>query len=863
MTPASSPAPRVSVLTAVHDPERSHLEACLASVRDQTLTEWQHVLVDDGSRAPHVAELLADAERDPRVVVIRRPDSGGIVAASRDALAAATAEFVALLDHDDVLEPTALATMVGALDGRGDVAYSDHDLIRPDGRPGRGYFKPDFSPEQLRSHNYILHLVLARRALVDRVGGFRDGFDGAQDHDLLLRLSEHTDRVVHVPEVLYHWRQAASSVAADPAAKPWAYDAGVRAVQEHCDRSGIDATVEPGVVPGTYRVARRLVDAPRVSVVIPTRGTSRRVWGVTRCFVVEAVRSLVEHSTYPDLEFVVVYDTPTPRAVLDHLRMVAGERLRLVEFGEAFNFSTKINVGVEAASGELVLILNDDTELIEPTSVETMAALLGDDSVGMVGPKLLFADGTVQDAGHVYHEHVLPGFVGWHGTSPGPGQLRPLAVEREVSGVTAAAAMMRRSVYTEVGGMDPALWMNFNDVDLSLKVRRSGRRIVWTPHARWYHFESQTRPPTAEPEEFAEIDRRWHHELNHDPYGNPNFLERRSDGLERPWRSGVPDVDPEDADRSTLRWMLDVLARDVSRRRPWTALVKFRIPVLTVALVVAAIVAGSATGVGRGVVSRAWTTILPALIWGGLNMAAVVRRRWALAAGLVVAAGPMALAHLADATSVGPAWASALVGGVVVGPLWRRRRPVAVVISLAVVAIGLLAWLDTGPERNGDAALVFARGGASTFGGAAAWAIALAIFLWAMAGVALLVVAWSDGERRMVAWSVVALVAIGLASVGAERLRHTSGAVALVAFVIVALSARVDHAAPAARSVLAASVGSVAAGWALVVAGLADTGGYRSPVVGWAVAVALASVGLAVAWALTVDRRPRIDALER
>ena len=221
---------------------------------------------------------------------------------------------MALLDHDDVLDESAIEEMSAAL-ATADVAYSDHDLILPDGRLGAPYFKPDFSPEQLRNQNYILHLVAARRELVDSVGGFRVGFDGAQDHDLLLRLSERTHAVAHVSRILYHWRQSPASVASDPGNKPWAFDAGIRAVAEHCARAGLDATVEAGRVAGTYHVRRRVdPTSARVSVVIPTRGTSRPVWGVRRNFVVEAVRSVLRHATHPDIEFVVVYDDVTPAA---------------------------------------------------------------------------------------------------------------------------------------------------------------------------------------------------------------------------------------------------------------------------------------------------------------------------------------------------------------------------------------------------------------------------------------------------------------------------------------------------------------------------------------------------------------------
>lgn len=538
-------APRISVLTTVFDPEREHLEACLRSVVDQDFTDWEHVLVDDGSTKPWVADVLAAAAAaDPRVRVIERAENGGIVAAANDALDAATGEWVALLDHDDELEPTALAAMLDAAGDDTDVVYSDHDLLRADGRYASPSYKPDFSPERLRSQNYITHFLMARRSLVDEVGGFRPGFDGAQDHDLVLRLTEQARGVAHVPQVLYHWRQSPASVTSDSANKRWAFEAGVRAVADHCRRVGIDATVEHTEHDGCYRVIRHVTEQPLVSVVIPTRGSSGRVWGVSRVFVVDAVRSLLEHSTYTNLEFVIVHDTVTPEPVMQALDRLLGDRLVAVEYDRpTFNFSEKMNIGALHASGDLLLLLNDDTELIEPDSIGELVGLLADDDVAMAGAKLLFDDGTLQHGGHVYHHDLMHICDGWSGDSPGPWPLRPLAVARECSGVTAAASLIRRSVFDEVGGFPEALPLNYNDVDLCLKIRDRGYRIVWTPWASWYHFESRTRHSVLRPEEYQFINQRWHTEINNDPYYNLNLAPNRNDWLERPLRSGAPPIE--------------------------------------------------------------------------------------------------------------------------------------------------------------------------------------------------------------------------------------------------------------------------------------------------------------------------------
>ena len=553
-------APRISVVTAVFDPERDHLEACLRSVADQEFADWEHVLVDDGSTKPWVAELLAAAAAaDPRVHVVRRADNGGIVAAGNDALAAATGEWVALLDHDDELEPTALGSMLAAADDV-DVVYSDHDLLRADGRYSTPSYKPDFSPERLRHQNYITHFLMARRSLVDAVGGFRAGYDGAQDHDLVLRLTEQTDRVAHVPQVLYHWRQSPASVTSDRANKRWAFDAGVRAVADHCRRIGIDATVELTEHDGCYRVIRHLAgppdEQPLVSVVIPTRGSAGRVWGVSRVYVVDAVRSILETSTYTNLEFVIVHDRATPAPVMRALERLLGDRLVPVEYDRpTFNFSEKMNIGALHAGGELLLLLNDDTELIEPDSIGTLVGLLADDDVAMAGAKLLFEDGTLQHGGHVYHHDLMHICFGWGGDSPGPWPLRPLVVARECSGVTAAASLLKRSVFDEVGGFPEALPLNYNDVDLCLKIRSLGHRIVWTPWASWYHFESRTRHSVLLAEEYQFVNQRWHTEINNDPYYNPNLAPNRNDWLERPMRSGAPPIEtrPNVAQRAVAR----------------------------------------------------------------------------------------------------------------------------------------------------------------------------------------------------------------------------------------------------------------------------------------------------------------------
>ena len=298
-------APRFSICTPVHDPPLDLLRACLDSIVTQTCTDWELCLVDDGSQRTEVlTELRARVAGDPRIRLVERPEAGGIVAASNAALAMASGEFVVLVDHDDRIESNALELVAAALDADPtiDYVYTDEDKLAPGGSVYDTFLKPDWSPERLRSQNYCTHLSVLRRSLVAEVGGFRDGFDGSQDHDLILRVTERARTVHHVPSVLYHWCITPGSAAGDADAKPYAREAGRRAVEDHLARLGIDAVVEQLDTPGHYRSRRRVADPSMVSIVIPTVGTARPVWGVERPLVLEAVRSVLDVTTYPSFE---------------------------------------------------------------------------------------------------------------------------------------------------------------------------------------------------------------------------------------------------------------------------------------------------------------------------------------------------------------------------------------------------------------------------------------------------------------------------------------------------------------------------------------------------------------------------------
>jgi GT2 family glycosyltransferase len=517
--------PRVSVITPVYDPSEEVLAACLASVASQSFQDWEHLLVDDASPSPHVARQLEAAARlDPRVVTRRRPHNGGIVDASNDALALASGEIVVLLDHDDLLAPQALERIVEAFDHHDDVdyVYSDEDVLDPTGRCFDPFFKPDWSPERFRDQMYTCHVSAIRRSVVEAVGGFRAGFDGAQDWDLVLRCTEVARRIEHVPEVLYHWRVVPTSVLAGEDVKPYAYVAARRALEEHCARVGIDGEVVEQVPRGYFHVVRRHHEHPLVSIVIPTAFGRGRVCGLTRTMVVDAVRSIVERSTWPAYELVVVADTPFDQAAMDALERAAGERLRVVPFDEDFDFSRKCNLGAKHARGEYLVFLNDDVELIDDHWLEVLVGFAREPDVGAAGLVLLFEDGRVQHAGHVY----LGGNPGhlMFGQFPTSERNRlALQLDREVSGVTGACLAIAARTFAEVGGFSEDFPNNYNDVDLCLSLRRAGYRNVVSAQARLHHYESTTRDATVSDDELARLRERWHDELHHDPYYNPNY----------------------------------------------------------------------------------------------------------------------------------------------------------------------------------------------------------------------------------------------------------------------------------------------------------------------------------------------------
>lgn len=520
------PAPRFSILTPVYRTPPGVLRKMLRSVLRQSYGDWELCLVDDGSEDAAVREILDDAAADLRVRVSYREQNAGIVPASNDALAMARGEFVCLLDHDDELHPEALAEVAAAIDRtpEADYVYTDEDKINLSGRHSQPFFKPDWSPERLRTQMYTCHFSVLRRSLVEEVGGFDEEFEGSQDWDLVLKVTERARAIVHVPRVLYHWRILETSAAADEAAKPWAFQAGGRAVQAHCDRIGLPAMV--ALDPENSAVLHlepQLEEEPLVSIIIPTAGQIRDVRFKPAVLVANCVRSIVERSTYENYEIVCVFDESVQPVILQELRDVAGERLRLVKFSGPFDYSAKINLGAVRSEGKHLLLLNDDIEVTTPNWIERMVMYSERDGIGVVGGRLLWGDTRLQHVG-VGFDEGLPNHTYRTFSGSFNGYANAVLIARNCLAVTGACLMTRADVFAEVGGLSEVLPVNFNDIDYCLKVHVSGRRIVYDPDLILFHFESSSREPVVNEWEVLRLVSRWAQVAAVDPYGNPNLV---------------------------------------------------------------------------------------------------------------------------------------------------------------------------------------------------------------------------------------------------------------------------------------------------------------------------------------------------
>jgi GT2 family glycosyltransferase len=517
-------APHFSIVMPVHDTPAALLEEAVTSVREQIYPHWTLCIADDHSTAPHVRPMLDRLRtQESRISVAFRGVNGHIAAASNTALALATGDFVALLDHDDRLAPQALLEMAASIvaDPAVDILYSDEDKIDISGRRFSPHFKPVWSPELLLSQNYVSHLGVYRRSLLEAIGGFRQGFDGSQDYDLLLRAVEAAgpDRVRHVPGILYHWRAMPGSVALASGEKPYAHQAARRAIAEHLARTGMPAQVVRAAVGECHRPIIDLPDPPpRVTAIVPTRDCLDRLR--------PCVEGLLTGTDYPELDLVIVDNGSMASETGDYLRTLQETgKARVLRVDEPFNFARLNNLAVAEASGSMLALVNNDIVPLTPAWLREMVVHAARPGVGAVGAKLLDRHGRIGHAGVVLGtgpiaDHAYRGLDRQAGGYFGRAQ-----VLRNVSAVTAACMVTSRAAWETVGGMDERFAVAYNDVDYCLRLRAAGFRIVYVPTAELCHHESSTRrlepAATRRPRlarEAALLRSLWGATLRDDPY---------------------------------------------------------------------------------------------------------------------------------------------------------------------------------------------------------------------------------------------------------------------------------------------------------------------------------------------------------
>lgn len=520
--------PLISVVMPAYDTDGAWLREAIESVRRQIYPHWELCIADDASPTEATRAVLAEyAALDPRIKVVFRPQNGHIAAASNSALELASGSWVALMDHDDLIPEHALFWLADAIDRHPDarLIYSDEDKIDSQGVRSAPYFKPDWNLDLFRSQNMFSHLGAFTTDLVRSAGGFRLGMEGAQDYDLVLRCIERVapGQVHHIPRVLYHWRVHAASTAASTEVKPYAQQAGERALNEHLARTHVRGRVE--ATADGYRVHYALPDPPPlVSLVIPTRNAA----GLVR----QCIESIQQKTSYPRYEIILVDNGSDDPGALDYFRRLGEQSgIRVVRDDRPFNFSALNNAAVELANGELVALINNDIEVISPDWLSEMAGIALQPGVGAVGARLWYPDMTLQHGGVILGIGGIAGHSHKRLQAGDHGYFQRAVLTQSFSVVTAACLVVRKKTYKEVGGLDEEhLQVAFNDVDFCLRLREAGYRNVWTPYAELFHHESATRGDDVAPARKARYDRerqymlgRWGAALKEDPAYSPNL----------------------------------------------------------------------------------------------------------------------------------------------------------------------------------------------------------------------------------------------------------------------------------------------------------------------------------------------------
>lgn len=520
--------PLISVAVPAFRTPETFLIQMIESLLDQTYGNWE-LCIANGSPEDTVMKGVLDEymKKDSRIRVSELSENKGIAGNTNAALEMARGEFVGLLDHDDLLAPNALYEVARALDSDRtlDAVYTDEDKVTTElDEHFQPHLKPDFNLDLLRSNNYICHFFVVRCSVVEKAGGFRQEFDGAQDHDFIFRCVETAGKVGHIPEILYHWRTHKASTADNPASKMYAFDAGKRAIEAHLERTGTAGVVTHTPDLGFFRVKYPVQGSPLVSIIIPNKDEKETL---KTC-----IESIQEKTEYDNYEIIIVENNSTTEEIFQYYKELSQDpRIRLLRWKKEFNYSAINNYGVSHAKGEYLLFLNNDVKVITPGWIKEMLGVCQRPEVGAVGVKLIYPDNTIQHAGCVIGIGGIAGHMFVDMPANRTGYLHKASILQDMSAVTAACMMMKKTSFEEAGGFTEKLSVAFNDVDLCLKVRKNEKLIVYDPYVQLYHMESKTRGA----EDSTEKVRRFQEEIEYmrcqwidilkkgDPYYNKNL----------------------------------------------------------------------------------------------------------------------------------------------------------------------------------------------------------------------------------------------------------------------------------------------------------------------------------------------------
>lgn len=517
----------ISVAVPVYHTGELFLRQMIESVMDQSYKNWELCIVNAGPDDEKVREILNEyAEKDRRIRVRELAENEGIGKNTNRAFEMAEGEYVALLDHDDLLAPDALFEVACAIErSHPDIIYSDEDKVSGENlEHTQPHFKPDFNIDLLRANNYICHLLVIRKTLIDKVGGFREGFDGAQDHDFIFRCSDNADIIVHIPRILYHWRTHQASTADNPASKLYAYEAGIRAVRENIERNGEEAEVTHTKDYGFYKVVYKVRRMSLVSIIIPNKDNKDTL---KKC-----IDSVLTKTTYDNYEIIIVENNSTQQETFDYYKeLEKNSRIRVIKWEKEFNFSAINNYAAKSANGEYLLFLNNDIEVRSADWIDGMLGNAQRKDVGIVGCRLLYPDNTIQHAGVIIGIGGIAGHAFTNLPAARSGYMHRASTQVDYSAVTAACMMISKKLFEEVGGFEEKLTVAFNDIDLCLRVREKGYLVVYDAYVEMIHYESKTRGS----EDSKEKVRRFQDEIEYmrtrwidilkqgDPYYNPNL----------------------------------------------------------------------------------------------------------------------------------------------------------------------------------------------------------------------------------------------------------------------------------------------------------------------------------------------------